>query len=396
MNPSIFDKIKEYGIDSYAVDIRSHLHQHPELSDQEYNTRDYICQKLEEIGVEYKTGFAGTGIVAEICGDPSGPVIALRADMDALPIQENNPDLACRSVADGVMHACGHDIHTAVLLGTASYFSKTKDSLPGTIKLLFQPAEEGDGGAQRMIDEGCLDSPHVDAVLGLHVEPSLPTGSVGIRYGKMYASSDVITLKIHGISSHGANPELGVDAIVIAANIINNVQALVSRNIGPTNSAVCTFGTIHGGNVENQVADYVELHGIIRTLDPETRSFMREHVNSICESTAQMMGGKAELLIRPSYSPLINDDHITEIVHSVASEILGEDSVVLEDSPLLSVEDFAYFAEARPACFYHLGCTSSDNDSLQVLHNPDFNPDPSCIAFGIAMQVSSVLKIMNQ
>lgn len=395
MDHLIFEKIKSYGIDSYAVEVRSHLHRYPELSDQEFNTRDYIVSQLKELGVSYQDNIAGTGIVATIQGNETGPVIGLRADMDALPIQENNNDLECRSEIDGVMHACGHDIHTSILLGCAAYFSKIKSELPGSVKLFFQPAEEGNGGAQRMIDAGCLEDPYVNAVLGLHVEPSLTTGTVGVKYDKMYAAADMFTIIVHGVSSHGANPELGVDAIMIAANIINNAQALVSRRVGATDSAVCTFGTIHGGNVDNQVADTVELGGIIRTLDPNTRQFMRDQLKAICDDTAAMFGGSAEFILRPSYSPLINNAAITDVVKATGENILGESQVIVENQSVLTVEDFAYFAQARPSCFYHLGCTSADNKSLQVLHNPDFNPDPECITYGIAMQVSAAIALMK-
>ena len=220
MESAIFNEIKNLGIDALAVEARHHIHQNPDLSEHEENTRDYIAGKLTELGIPYETGVADTGLVAVITGNTEGPVIAIRADMDALPIQEENPDLACRSRKEGVMHACGHDVHTAVLLGAGAYFQSIRETLPGTVKLLFQPAEESIGGAQRMIDDGCLENPHVDAVLGLHVEPSLPVGSIGIKYGKMYACSDEVNVDIYGTSSHGARPDLGNDAIYMAATII--------------------------------------------------------------------------------------------------------------------------------------------------------------------------------
>jgi len=388
-------EIQESSQSSLAQEVRAHLHEYPELSGQETKTMSYLCGMLDELGIEYTSGIAETGIVATISGKGNGRCIGLRADMDALPIQESNHSLSCRSKIDGVMHACGHDIHTAVLMGTGAYLAAHRDEFSGSVKLFFQPAEEGDGGAERMIREGCLENPHVDAVLGLHVEPSMRTGYVGIRYGKMYASSDVFTLLIHGKACHGANPELGIDAIVIASQIISSAQSIVSRNLSATDAAVCTFGTIRGGNVANQVADTVEITGIIRALTPETRSFVRERLEEIAVGTASMMGGSAELKIHPSYSPLINDDAMVDHVKKTSLSILGADHIVTEESPCLSVEDFAYFAAARPSCFYHLGCTYPDASEEQLLHNSNFDPDPDCIPIGIALQCSAVLDYLK-
>ncbi len=378
-----------------AVALRRHLHQYPDLSEQETPTMNLLCKKLDALGIPYEKNVAETGIVALIRGASEGPVIGLRADMDALPIQEDHPELPWRSQHDGVMHACGHDAHTAVLLGAATVLASMKDELHGSAKLFFQPAEETIGGAERMIAAGCLENPHVDYTLGLHVSPDLPAGQIGIKYGQMYAASDMLTLKIYGKSCHGAHPDEGVDAIVIAANIINTVQTFVSRNVSATDSAVCTFGTIHGGNVRNQIADYVEMMGIIRTLDPQTRMFARERVRTICEQTAAMLGGRAELIVEPSYSPLINDDAVVDTVRETAAEILGAENVILRKAPSLGVEDFAYFAAERPSCFYHLGC-AVDNPKRCVAHSRFFDIDEACIPVGIELQVASVLALMNR
>lgn len=378
-----------------AVALRRHLHQHPDLSEQETPTMNLLCEKLDALGIPYEKNVAETGIVALIRGAFEGPVIGLRADMDALPIQEDHPELPWRSQHDGVMHACGHDAHTAVLLGAATVLASMKDELHGSVKLFFQPAEETIGGAERMIAAGCLENPHVDYTLGLHVSPDLPAGQIGIKYGQMYAASDMLTLKIYGKSCHGAHPDEGVDAIVIAANIINTVQTFVSRNVSATDSAVCTFGTIHGGNVRNQITDYVEMTGIIRTLDPQTRMFARERVRTICEQTAAMLGGRAELIVEPSYSPLINDDAVVDTVRETAAEILGAENVILRKVPSLGVEDFAYFAAERPSCFYHLGC-AVDDPKRCVAHSRFFDIDEACIPVGIELQVASVLALMNR
>ena len=380
--------------ESYVIQCRHYLHSHPELSTKEVNTTRFIKEELENMGVEVQEFEGITGCVGTIKGDKPGKTVMLRADIDALPITENPGKSYC-SLNPGVMHACGHDAHTAVLLGAATVLASMKDELHGSVKLFFQPAEETIGGAERMIAAGCLENPHVDYTLGLHVSPDLPAGQIGIKYGQMYAASDMLTLKIYGKSCHGAHPDEGVDAIVIAANIINTVQTFVSRNVSATDSAVCTFGTIQGGNVRNQIADYVEMTGIIRTLDPQMRMFARERVRTICEQTAAMLGGRAELIVEPSYSPLINDDAVVDTVRETAAEILGAENVILRKVPSLGVEDFAYFAAERPSCFYHLGC-AADDPKRCVAHSRFFDIDEACIPVGIELQVASVLALMNR
>lgn len=391
---SIPNIIKNENIGTEAIALRRHIHKNPELSEMEYKTMELICQKLRELDIPYRKNVAGTGIIALIEGGLPGKTVGIRADMDALPIEEMNTELSYCSNVKGVMHACGHDAHTAILWGVAAVLSKIRSSLHGNVKLLFQPAEETVGGAERMIAEGCLENPHVDYMLGLHVDPDIPAGKIGLKYGKMYAASDMLTLKVYGRSCHGARPEQGVDAIVAAAQIINNVQSFVSRNVSPVDSAVCSFGTIHGGNVRNQIADYVELTGIIRTLDPETRLFARERITDICRQTASMLGGRAELIIQPSYSPLINNDAVVDMVRETAGGIIGKDNIVIRDVPSLGVEDFAYFAAARPACFFHLGC-GIEGERHRVCHSSCFNINERCIPLGIELQCENVLTLLN-
>ena len=377
-----------------AIALRRHLHAHPDLSEQETPTMELICEKLDALGIPYQKNVASTGVVGLIEGSFPGPVIGLHADMDALPIQEDHPDASYCSRKPGVMHACGHDAHTAILMGTAAVLSSMREQLHGSVKLFFQPAEETIGGAERMIAEGCLENPHVDYVLGLHVAGNLPAGQIGVKYGQMYAASDMLTLKVFGKSCHGAHPDEGVDAILIAAHILTAVQSLVSRNVSPTDSAVCSFGTIRGGNVRNQIADYVELTGIIRTLTPEMRLFARNRVRDICEQTARMLGGRAELIVEPSYSPLINDDRLVDLVRNVALERLGSGSVALLKVPSLGVEDFAYFAAERPVCFFHLGCAHAE-EKRRVGHSCFFDIDERCIPVAIELQVANVLRVLG-
>ncbi len=376
------------------VNIRRELHAHPELSGHEYKTMDRICSWLDRWDIPYEKGIADTGVVATLTGGKPGRCIGVRADIDALPIQEEDLLLPYRSQTPGVMHACGHDVHTTIALGTAKKLREMLPDLPGTVKFFFQPNEEDTGGAERMIQAGCLDDPHVDFVVGLHVDPTYPAGTVGIRYGKMYAASDMLKLKVYGGSSHGAKPHQGTDAIITAAAILMTVQTLVSRSTSPTDPVVCSFGTIRGGNVRNQIADYVEAEGILRTTDPQTRQASKDRLQQICRDVAAGMGARAELCIRESYGPLINTDQITDIVRKNAEELLGPDHVVLEKEPDLGTEDFSYFAAARPSCFFHLGCAPSDGSPVAVLHNCRFNVDEACIATGVDMQLKNVFSLL--
>lgn len=378
------------GIGARAVALRRQLHRQAERSEQEYGTMSRIAEHLSTLGIPCCTGVAETGVVGLIEGALPGPVIALRADIDALPIQEENPGIDYASETAGVMHACGHDAHTAILLGTAEVLLRLRAQLRGCVKLLFQPAEESIGGAERMIAEGVLENPHVDAVFGLHVANDLHPGQIGLRFGQMYAASDMLTVKIHGRSCHGAHPSEGVDAILIAAQILTACQSVVSRNVAPTDAAVCSFGTIRGGQVRNQIADYVEMTGILRTLCPETRLLLRERVKTICVQTAAMLGGSAEFLVDPSYGTLINNDAMVEQVRANATALLGADSTVQRRVPSLGVEDFAFFAAERPACFFHLGAGTGD-PRHDVAHSSSYDIDERCIPIGICLQALNVL-----
>jgi len=387
--------IKKYKLDKEIIEIRRHIHQNPELSEMENETAEYICKKLDEWSIEYIKGIADTGVVAIVRGGQPGNTVALRGDMDALPInEETNLDFA--SINKGVMHACGHDSHISILLITARIISLLKDELKGNVKFFFQPAEETVGGAERMIKDGCMENPEVDYVLGLHVDPAYDTGIVGIKYGKMYAASDMIDLNIKGKSAHGAHPNEGIDTIAVAANIINTVQTVISRNVSPLNSAVCTFGMIKGGTVRNQIADHTRLEGIIRTLDQETRLSVREKIRAICENIGKAMGAEIEFNVTESYSPLINNDEVTKVAEQNAKLIFGEKNVILEEYPDLSCEDFSYFAMNKPACYFHLGCHNPQNGLRVDLHHPKFTIDEKCMILGVKLQVENVISLLNK
>ena len=377
------------------IEIRRTIHENPCVSEHEEETVKYLASKLDEYGIPYEIILDGCSIVATLEGGKPGPVVGVRGDIDALPIKEET-GLPFASKNEGIMHACGHDAHATILLGTAKALASMKEELTGTVKFFFQPAEESIGGAERMIAAGCLENPHVDYVVGLHVSPLFKCGEIGVKYGKGYAASDMIDIRIKGKSSHGAHPDKGVDAIIIAANVLSTIQTVISRRVAPEESAVVSFGKIAGGTVRNQIADTVTLNGIIRTLDPQQRVFVREAVKSIAESVASAMGGEAEFILMPSYGPLMNNDAVVEVVEQNAVEVVGKENVIREKNPNLGTEDFSYFALERPACFFHLGCYNEEMGERVDLHNSTFDIDENCLKIGVEMQVRNVLALLNR
>lgn len=377
------------------IEIRRYLHQNPELSQKEYNTMKKICSCLDEWGVEYKKNVAGTGVVALIRGGTGQKVIGVRADMDALPIKEES-NVPFSSVNENVMHACGHDIHMSVLLGLARALKTIGSELHGSVKLFFQPAEETVGGAERMIKEGCLENPHVDAVLGLHVNADIEAGKIGLKYGKMYAGSDMITITVIGEQTHGASPNNGVDPIVISANIIMALQTLVSRNIAPYNPAVFTVGSIHAGTSSNIIPQTARMDCILRTLDSETRKFLKKRAVDLVSDIAKSYGGTAEVSIKESYGPLINDDSMVDTVKEAAMETIDGKNIVIMQEPCMGAEDFSYFAAARKACFFNLGIRNEDKGYIYPTHSNKFAADESSIAVGIKMYLNSILKYFEK
>ena len=365
-----------------ARDIRRKLHQHPEKGNQEFRTTELICSCLEKWGYSCER-LLSTGVVATLKGDSEGKTVALRADIDALGVTEKT-GLFFSSENEGVMHACGHDIHTASLLGAAKVLSDMKKELKGTVKLIFQPDEEGDGGAQRLIEKGAMKG--VDEIYGIHVRPELRKGSVTVKYGKFYAASDIIEIDVKGTSTHCAEPHKGTDAILIAAQLVTALQSLVSREISPTDSAVITLGTINGGFFRNTVAGSCSLTGVTRSLGNETRMFLRKRIKETAEGIAAAMGGEAEVRIIESYPGIVNDEEKTAYIESCAREILGKENVAVASSPLMTTEDFGYYLDCARGCFYHVGC-----ECEQGLHSEYFNPDESAILTSMIMHVKSVM-----
>ena len=375
------------------------IHRHPELSYKENRTASKVADILNSLGMEVKTEIGGTGVTGLLKGKKEGPVVALRADMDALQIKE---ETGCEfgSENEGVMHACGHDSHTAMLLGTAHILSEMKDQIMGTIKFIFQPAEEYSptGGAPGMIKDGALENPDVSAILGVHVWPTLQTGQLGIREGVMSAASDRLQISIKGKSTHAATPEFGIDAVVIASEVVSSLQTLVSRNVSPLDSAVITIGKINGGTRYNIVADEVELDGTVRTFDPATRKMLSEKIASIVEGTVQGMGGTCKVNYRRGYPSVMNDPEITSTVSRSIDKVVGKEGLFKIDKPNLGGEDFAFFAEKVPSAFVWVGCRPENipAEDFPKLHNNSFLPDENALPIGVRYLCQAALDTLEE
>lgn len=381
--------IKEAG--KWAISLRQDFHRWPELGNEEYRTAERILFELSRLDIETER-MLSTGIVGSLKKIQGKKTVALRADMDALPIQESI-SLPFTSERKGIMHACGHDVHMAVMLGTAMVLSKIKDNINGNVKFIFQPAEETTGGAKRMIKRGCL-GPKTDYILGLHVKPDLPAGTIGIKYGKVHASSDMVQIIVRGKNSHGAYPELGIDAVAAAAQIVTGVQSIVARNVSPLNSAVISFGSIHGGTAVNLIADTVILEGTIRALDHSSRELLRNRLKEVAQWTAKAYGAKAEVKFKKGYPVLMNDNLVVDIVKNVAiCETVIEKVVELKE-PTMGVEDFSYYLEKVPGAFFFLGSGYKGREN-EGIHSDGFEVDEKCIRVGIQLEVMSVLKLLE-
>jgi amidohydrolase len=378
----------------WMIEIRRDLHQHPELGLEEHRTSAIVRALLDEMSIEHHDGLGGTGVLGVIRGNTEGGVVALRADLDALPI-EDEKEVAYASKVPGRMHACGHDAHTTMLLGAARLLEREKASFAGTVKLLFQPAEETVGGAKLMIEAGALDNPRVEAIFGLHVDPALGVGTVGLHYGQRNASSDDLEIVVHGNAAHGAYAFEGVDAIVAAAHIITSLQTIVSRNIDAREAAVVSLGVIRGGTQGNIVANRVELVGTIRCLNQETRTSVQQRITETAEAVALGMGARAEVTIEPSYDPVVNDETMVEIVRENSSKLLGDDSVVIFPKPNLGVEDFGYYLSEVPGVFFSMGVRNEDAGIVHPVHCGLFDIDESSMAIGVALQILNAKTVLT-
>lgn len=372
----------------FMVDLRRRLHRIPEPGFAEIKTQRLVTDTLDRLGIPYTT--ERTWVIGLIRGALPGDTVALRADMDALPLDEPE-GCPFRSTHAGMMHACGHDAHTAMLLGAARALMAIRDRLPGTVKLLFQPAEETDGGAEPMVAAGAMEHPHVDRVYGLHVQPYLPVGTVETRAGTLNASTDSVTLVIHGTSGHGAYPERSQDAIVCAAQVITALQTLVSRNLSPLSSAVLSLGTIHGGTAGNIICDRVELHGTLRTANSAIRAMLTRRIGEVARGVAQAMGCTAEAVVTPGYAALVNDSAEAARVRRVSARLLGEAHTLDKEAPSMGGEDFSFFSDCAPGAFFHIGCVAPEQVPGAPLHSRDFVLDERCLSVGAMMHVALVL-----
>jgi len=384
----------------WMIEIRRDLHQHPELGLEEHRTSARVLRHLEELAIPHVEGLGGTGVMGLVRGDGrgragEGPAVALRADLDALPLDDRK-DVPYRSTVPGRMHACGHDVHTAVLLGAARLLAGRREEVAGTVKLLFQPAEETVGGARLLIDAGVLEDPTVSAIFGLHVEPTLAVGTVGVSYGQRNASSDTITLVIHGQPAHGAYPSGGVDGIVAAAQVISAVQTVVSRNIDARDAAVITFGTIHGGTQGNILAGRVEIVGTVRCLAPAIRERVLQRLRETAEGVAASLGARAEIRIEPGYEALVNSDREVDLVRTNAERMLGPGKVTVLPRPNMGVEDFAFYLGRVPGAFYSLGVRNEARGIVHPIHSELFDADERCLAVGAALQAANALTALKR
>ena len=392
-----FGKIRAQIRDLQAnlVAWRRELHQKPELGFQEQITAKFIEQKLQEWDISYRAEIAKTGIVATIASNSPGKVLAIRADMDALPIQEAN-EVSYRSQHDGKMHACGHDGHTAIALGTAYYLAHHRDDWQGTVKIIFQPAEEGPGGAKPMIEAGVLNNPDVDAIIGLHLWNNLPLGTVGVRAGALMAAVECFRLTVLGKGGHGAMPDQTVDSIVVASQIVNALQTIVSRNVKPLDAAVVTVGELHAGTALNVIADTARMSGTIRYFNPELESLIRDRLEAIVSSICQMHGAKYDLDHWQLYPPTVNDSAIAELVRSVALEVVETPIGVVPECQTMGGEDMSFFLNEVPGCYFFLGSANPDKGLAYPHHHPRFDFDETALAMGVEMFVRCVEKFLNQ
>ncbi|MGD2139226.1 MAG: amidohydrolase [Burkholderiales bacterium] len=396
-------------IEQKVIDWRRDIHSHPELGNREFRTSALVAKHLRALGMEVKTGVAHTGVVGILRGAKSEPTVALRADMDALPVTEQ-VDLPFASKVTttwagkktGVMHACGHDTHVAMLMGVAEILAGMRDRLKGTVVFIFQPAEEGpppgeDGGAAMMVKEGVMSDPKVDAVFGLHIGSSMEVGKLGYRPGPTLAAADILRITVTGKQTHGAAPWAGVDPVVVSAQIILGLQTIVSRQVKITREpAVVSIGSINGGNRFNIIPDQVEMVGTIRTLDEDMRADIHERVRRTAINIAQAAGATAQVDIQSPYSVMVNDPALTERMLPTLRRVVGKDNVILRDKST-GYEDFADFAKQAPGLFVFLGGSTPGTDLSKVAynHSPLFRIDESALIIGVRTLTNLTLDYLD-
>ncbi|HXZ04129.1 MAG TPA: amidohydrolase [Ktedonobacteraceae bacterium] len=386
-------------IDELVPDLiatRRDLHEHPELAFEEVRTSGIVEQRLRTMGLEVQTNIAKTGVVGLLRGGASKPgakTIAIRADMDALPIHEMN-DIDYRSTIDGKMHACGHDGHTSILLAVADILNKRRKELDGNVKFVFQPAEESIGAAEPMIKEGAMQD--VDSIIGLHLISDYPFGRVGVRAGAVFASADKFILKVKGKGGHAAMPETAVDPVVISAYIVTALQTLISRETSPMSQAVITIGKIQAGSAFNIIPESAEMHGTLRAFNSERRSKLLRRISEVAQGIATTMGGSCEVEIIDGCPPCVNDINITEIVRKAAIAAVGEEEVdASEDVMTTGSDDMACFLEAVPGCYFIVGAKNEEKGANYPHHHPRFNIDEDALPIGVEVLTRAAMDFFN-
>ncbi|MGA7671382.1 MAG: amidohydrolase [Nitrolancea sp.] len=405
-------------LDAWMRETRRYIHMNPELSLNENNTSRLVSGHLKELGIDHKTGVGGdgrslfmdkdalaaagitpgpitggTGILATIQGRGPGKTLLLRADMDALPIDEQN-DVPYKSTKPGVMHACGHDLHTTILMGTAEVLSGLRDQFDGTIKFMFQPAEEGPGGAVAMINDKILEDPKVDGAIALHVGVGMSAGQIAVKGGPAHAAADTVKIIVKGVGGHAARPQAAVDTMLVSAHILIALQTIVAREVDPFEPAVVTFGTLHGGTANNIIPAQAEMNGTVRTHSPEVRDLIEKRIGEIATGVAEAMRAEAQVIYLRGYPSMRNDDAMSEVVREAAIEVLGADNVKGRE-PSMAGEDLAFVAERVPTCMFGLGVSDPARDIIYPPHHPRFDADEDALATGVKVMVASALKYLN-
>lgn len=377
----------------YTQSMRRDFHMHPELGFQEVRTAGIVARELIEMGYEIKTGVAKTGVVALLEGTVPGPTLMLRFDMDALPILEQT-NAAYASQNPGIMHACGHDGHTAVGLTIAKILKENQNQLKGTVKLVFQPAEEGLGGALAMVEDGVLENPRPNMALSLHVWNEKPQGWLGITPGPVMAASETFQVRILGKGGHGAVPHLTVDPVLASVQVVSALQAIVARNVAPLQSAVISVTMIHGGDAFNVIPSTVELRGTIRTFDPIVREMVLKRFNEVVENVAKAMGCETEITVKSITPAVVNDENITERIQSIAKQVLPEAEVDM-DYRTMGSEDMAFFLREVPGCFIFIGSANHQKGLNFAHHHPRFDIDEAALHHGVALITAACLDFLQ-
>ncbi len=381
-------------ISDWIIEIRRELHKHPELMYEEFKTSELVRRELDQLDIPYKSPIAKTGVLATI-GNGNGPCVALRADMDALPIHEET-DVPFRSEIDGKMHACGHDCHTAMLLGAAKILKSKENEINGTIKLLFQPAEEGGAGGKLMREEGVLENPEVERIFGLHVWPQMPTGQIGSREGTFLAATSFLDLTIKGVGGHAAVPHLTKDPVLTSAQVITNLQSIISRELDPLDSGVVSISAIHGGQAANVIPPEVNMLGTLRSLTMDGLLNLQKRVKEIAESVAKAHGCEA-IVDYPGndYPPTVNDAEIWKFAKEVGTDMLGKENVNDLDA-VMGGEDFAYYTQKVKGCFVVLGMQNENINAIYSVHHPMFKADEDALHIGTALHTVFALKSLEE